>query len=81
MKHCNQSVRDSLTPLPASLTVCATVDEFGREQTITDGMIRQACELMDADQLWPVSDKGFHRIISRPAPSQRAVILPFKPKR
>jgi hypothetical protein len=56
MKHCKFAIRDTLTPLPEAVTVCATVDEFGHEQVVTELMISQACEQIDDDQLWPVSE-------------------------
>ena len=55
MKHCKSELHDTLQPLPDSVTVCATVDECGTEQVITDMMIRRACEQMDASQIWPFS--------------------------
>ena len=53
MKQCELTEADTLIPLPASVTLCATVDEGGNEQLITDMMIRRACEMMDGMQVWP----------------------------
>lgn len=78
MNHCKYSVKDTLTPLPASVTSCATVDESGREQIVTDLMIHRACEMMDADQLWPVAGgvrRGAYSALV--VPVRGATILPF----
>lgn len=67
---------DTLKPLPESLTVCATIDETGREQVITDFMIRRACEQLDGDQIWPFADGslcgGYRQL-----PAAGADIIPF----
>lgn len=77
MKYCNMQRFDSLTRLPESITVCATIDDNGKEQEITELMIRRACEEMDADQLWPYASRTL--IAGMRAVSPRgADILPFK---
>jgi len=56
---------NSLRPLPESLTVFATIDDAGREQVITEFMIRRACEQLDGEQLWPFAGgalrSGYHQ--------------------
>lgn len=79
MKHCNSEVYDTLQPLPESVTVCATIDESGAEQVITDMMIRRACEQMDASQIWPMTNDlcaGSLRTLS----TGSAQIIPFRPR-
>ena len=81
MKHCNSAVFDTLLPLPASVTVCATVDDSGTEQVITDMMIRRACEEMDASQIWPMADRtlagGSLKTLSNDGTAQ---IISFRPR-
>jgi hypothetical protein len=77
MNHCKYSVKDTLTPLPASVTACATIDESGREQIVTDVMIHRACEMMDADQLWPITGVKRSPHSALVAPVCGATILPF----
>lgn len=67
----------ALTPLPESVTSCATIDEAGREQIITELMIRRACEQMDKDQLWPVSKRAVCRTI-RPLSATESKVIPFR---
>lgn len=76
MKQCKELEFDMLKPLPESLTVCATIDDFGREQVITDFMIRRACEQLDADQIWPFS-AGAMCGGYRQLPAGGADIIPF----
>ena len=79
MKHCKSAVSDTLRPLPESVTVCATVDDTGTEQVITDMMIRRACEQMDASQIWPMASElfaGAHRTLN----TGTAQIIPFRPR-
>lgn len=79
MKHCKSEVYDTLQPLPESVTVCATVDESGTEQVITDMMIRRACEQMDASQIWPTASDmwaGSLKTLS----TGTAQIIPFRPR-
>ncbi|NND89342.1 MAG: hypothetical protein HKN42_00660 [Granulosicoccus sp.] len=77
MKQLKAQYTDTLTPLPDSMTVCATIDESGKEQEITELMIRRACEQMDADQLWPyASDALCVSVHSVPAGGAR--IIPFR---
>lgn len=77
MKQLNVQAPDTLIPLPDSLTVCATIDESGAEQEITELMIRRACEQMDADQLWPYASDTLCRV-STTLPAGGARILPFR---
>lgn len=77
MKQLTVQKIETLTPLPDSMTVCATIDESGAEHEITELMIRRACEEMDADQLWPYASQAFCSR-TRPAPTGGAKILPFK---
>ena len=79
MKHCNSAVSDTLLPLPESVTVCATVDDAGTEQVITDMMIRRACEQMDASQIWPMAGKMLVAPL-RTLNSDTATIIPFRPR-
>lgn len=77
MKQFNVQKSDTLTPLPDTVTVCATIDATGAEHEITELMIRRACEQMDADQLWPYASETFcatHRSV----PTGGAQILPFR---
>lgn len=77
MKQCHVQSIDTLMPLPESMTVCATIDESGAEQEITELMIRRACEQMDADQLWPYASKAFCSDM-RALNSVTAEIIPFR---
>jgi len=79
MKQFNVQQLDTLTPLPDTMTVCATIDESGAEQEITELMIRRACEQMDADQLWPYASHTLCATV-RSVPSGGARILQFKPR-
>ena len=79
MKHCNTAVSGRLTPLPKTVTVCATVDDSGAEQVITDMMIRRACEQMDASQIWPMADRNFAGSL-RTLNASTAQIIPFRPR-
>ena len=79
MKQLTLHKTELLKPLPDSMTVCATIDEFGAEHEITELMIRRACEQMDADQLWPYASHAFCSR-TRPVPAGGAKILPFKPR-
>ena len=76
MKQCNVQEFDTLKPLPESLTVCATIDDAGHEQVITDFMIRRACEQLDGDQVWPFS-AGVLCGGYRQLPASGADIIPF----
>ena len=75
MKQCNLQVFESLLPLPESLTVCATIDESGREQEITEFMVRRACEQLDVEQHWPY---GTTTAICKARPARGADILQFR---
>jgi len=76
MKYCNPAVDEVLLPLPDSVTVCATVNESGEEQVITDLMIRQACQQMDDHQIWPFAQQGFAGALRSLSPKS-ATIIPF----
>jgi|GEM_PF-3740924 len=79
MKYCGTVVAESLQPLPESVTFCATVDEGGEEQVITDMMIRRACEQLEDSQMWPCAAMSeFASALVQGASSHReAVILQF----
>lgn len=77
MKQGNVQRKDTLTPLPDSVMMCATIDHTGKEQEITELMIRRACEQMDADQLWPFASKALTAGM-RTVPSSGAEIIPFR---
>ncbi len=77
MKHCNLVVLDALSPLPESVTLCATVDESGDEHVITDLMISQACDQIEHDQIWPMVSSNM-LIGIKQATAQSAKILPFR---
>lgn len=77
MRYCKSVVTDTLMPLPESVTVCATVDEYGDEHVITELMIRRACEQMDDDQFWPCGSEAAGRSL-RPIPVKTATIIPFR---
>lgn len=79
MKHCKSAVSDTLHPLPESVTVCATVDDSGTEQVITDMMIRRACEQMDASQIWPMASELFAGSL-KTLNAGTAQIIPFRPR-
>ena len=79
MKQFTVSKTETLTPLPDSLTVCATIDDNGAEHEITELMIRRACEQMDADQLWPYASSTLCAG-RRTLPAGGADIIPFKPR-
>ena len=76
MKQCTEVRFDTLTPLPESLTFCATIDDAGHEQVVTDFMIRRACEQLDSDQVWPFAGGalcgGYRQL-----PDAGADIIPF----
>ena len=76
MKHFRVQHTETLTLLPDGMTVCATVDESGTEQIVTELMIRRACERMDADQLWPYASETLCSVV-RPVPAGGARIIPF----
>lgn len=76
MKHSKLLITDILSPLPDSVTVCATVDEHGDEQIITDLMIRRACEQMDSQQVWPCASELFAGSL-RTLTKGTAKIIPF----
>lgn len=80
MKQFNARTGDTLTPLPDTLTVCATIDDSGAEHEITELMIRRACEQMDADQLWPYASRTLCAS-RRQVPQGGASILPFRPRK
>ena len=75
MKQCELVAANTLVPLPASVTLCATVDEGGNERVITDMMIRRACEMMDGTQIWPCGEKA--SITDSSSADQSAEIIPF----
>ena len=77
MKYCSATALDTLQTLPDSVTVCATVDDSGHEQVITELMIRRACEQMDKDQVWPYTDVNYMKP-ARTLPTRSATILPFE---
>ncbi|MBX2886972.1 MAG: hypothetical protein KTR32_43900 [Granulosicoccus sp.] len=82
MIHREPLLIESLRPLPESVAFCATVDDFGHEQVITDLMVRRACEQMDKEQLWPLANHSIEsRLIAadKDLPAGGAVILPFSP--
>lgn len=79
MKHCKLSASERLTPLPESVTVCATVDESGDEHIITELMIRRACEQMDAIQSWPYVGQTVKRTLQA-LPVSGATVIPFTPR-
>jgi hypothetical protein len=79
MKQVNARQTGTLMPLPESLTACAMIDETGAEHEITELMIRRACELMDADQLWPYASKALCSG-ARALPVGGAQIIPFRPR-
>lgn len=85
MKHCNLVVLDTLKPLPESVTLCATVDESGHEQVITELMIRHACEQMEDDQIWPMLGANVALVAEQASKSATAQIptaqiLEFRPR-
>ncbi|MFK7853758.1 MAG: hypothetical protein AB8B79_06585 [Granulosicoccus sp.] len=76
MKQCDVTEFDTLIPLSEALTVCATIDESGREQIVTDFMMRRACEQMEGDQIWPFSGGSLcHGYTQRS--TKGADIIPF----
>lgn len=78
MKQGNFVVLDTLTPLPESVTLCATVDESGDEHVITDLMISQACDQIENDQIWPMVGSNVALGIRQATNFQSAKILPFR---
>lgn len=71
------SIHGALAPLPESVTSCATIDESGREQIITELMIRRACEQMDKDQLWPISSRAVCRTTRPMTANDGNKVIPF----
>lgn len=80
MKYCNSAVNDVFRPLPESMTICATVDESGDEQVITEMMIRRACEQMDDCQVWPFDNAQPAETFQTLPPLTTAKIIPFRRK-
>lgn len=76
MKHCKLTANEIFQPLPESVTVCATVDEAGDEQVITELMIRRACEQMESKQVWPFVGEMVTRSLHN-KPVNGAKIIPF----
>lgn len=78
MKYCNSAVNDVFRPLPESMTICATVDESGDEQVITEMMIRRACEQAEDSQMWPYVGMPCKALTPPAVMNQSsAVIIPF----
>ena len=78
MKYCSAQRSDHLTPLPESFTACAMITDSGDELEISELMMRRACDLIDADQVWPFAGQtvfGGMRTVSN---SASADILPFR---
>ena len=77
MKYCESAATETFSLLPDSVTVCATIDESGEEQEITELMIRRACEQMDADQAWPFSGPRKRVLQELTTRHGSAKIIPF----
>lgn len=77
MKQSQFEAIDTLSPLPESVTMCATIDESGNEHVITELMIRRAIEQTEAEQLWPVP-KTTNSLVAERSNRGPAQILAFQ---
>ena len=78
MKHCKSVGSEALLALPESITFCATVNEAGDEQVITEMMIRRACEQAEDSQMWPYVGMPCKALTPPAVMNQSsAVIIPF----
>ena len=78
MKYCNAQRSDQLAPLPKSFTACSMVNESGDELEISELMMRRACDLIDADQLWPFASQSVYSGMRTVSSNTSAEILPFR---
>ena len=78
MKYCKSTELDGLQPLPESVSFCATVNDSGDEQVVTDMMVRRACDQADDMQIWPYSVQGgVYMPAAASINSSSAMIIPF----
>lgn len=77
MKYCSAQRSDHLTPLPDSFTACAMINESGDELEISELMMRRACDMIDAEQVWPFASQTVFAGMKTVSKTS-AEILPFR---